>query len=474
MLAYLANQKGEEHTGNGSEPIMSSLVEKADLINSTNNFNLVGAFNAAPTVVDSVNNTVQSLAVSDTGALVNGAVAIDVSSETEMDTEQLVTILLEIVADRTGYPVDMIDPTLDLEADLGIDSIKRVEILNKFRRVLPDAKQKQLESGIEELAGARTLQGIIDWLRASNDHVTGPGQQTTENNGSHKIETAALQISSESKSHGNGKHDKLSANTEGVNGDQNGHHNVIKRGLVAPINLPELALTDAQVAERLDVLKDSGSLVLIVGDKLGLSDNLGQLLSGKGFIPVILKGPGNKEKKESDSDKASVKSTSVIQQEIDLYDFEQVKTCLDNLQQKYGAASTVFYLQSFAENDAKSNRIGAISLLHLLKYFSLNAKGTRKIAFISATSMGGKFGHDLQNTDHFFPTQAAIPGVIKVAAKEMPAYPFKAVDFDLSKFKTQKDFSSENLKEITSQLIRETVADDNIIEVGYRAGKDLD
>lgn len=36
--------------------------------------------------------------------------------------------LITIVSDRTGYPQDMIDANMDLEADLGIDSIKRLEI----------------------------------------------------------------------------------------------------------------------------------------------------------------------------------------------------------------------------------------------------------------------------------------------------------------------------------------------------------
>ncbi len=37
--------------------------------------------------------------------------------------------LLKVVADKTGYPVDMLNLSMDMEADLGIDSIKRVEIL---------------------------------------------------------------------------------------------------------------------------------------------------------------------------------------------------------------------------------------------------------------------------------------------------------------------------------------------------------
>src|SRR6266536_1765285 len=42
----------------------------------------------------------------------------------ELDLEAL---LITVVAEKTGYPTEMLAPTMDLEADLGIDSIKRVE-----------------------------------------------------------------------------------------------------------------------------------------------------------------------------------------------------------------------------------------------------------------------------------------------------------------------------------------------------------
>ena len=42
-----------------------------------------------------------------------------------------------MVSDLTGYPPEMLDLDMDLEADLGIDSIKRVEILSQFEEKLP-------------------------------------------------------------------------------------------------------------------------------------------------------------------------------------------------------------------------------------------------------------------------------------------------------------------------------------------------
>lgn len=68
--------------------------------------------------------------------------------------------LLEIVSDRTGYPIEMLDWNLDLEADLGIDSIKRVEILGSFRQQADDLGDVDLE----QLTTRRTLQQIIDML----------------------------------------------------------------------------------------------------------------------------------------------------------------------------------------------------------------------------------------------------------------------------------------------------------------------
>jgi hypothetical protein len=36
--------------------------------------------------------------------------------------------LLALVAEKTGYPKDMLDPDLDLEADLGVDTVKQAEV----------------------------------------------------------------------------------------------------------------------------------------------------------------------------------------------------------------------------------------------------------------------------------------------------------------------------------------------------------
>ncbi|MEK6985341.1 MAG: SDR family NAD(P)-dependent oxidoreductase [Candidatus Thermoplasmatota archaeon] len=41
--------------------------------------------------------------------------------------------LIQVVAEKTGYPKDLLDPNLDMEADLGIDTVKQAEIFGLLR-----------------------------------------------------------------------------------------------------------------------------------------------------------------------------------------------------------------------------------------------------------------------------------------------------------------------------------------------------
>ena len=74
-------------------------------------------------------------------------------------------VLLTIVAQRTGYPSEMLELDLDLEADLSIDSIKRVEILGAVAEQLGRGAAGGVEQLPENLVAIKTLRGIIDALR---------------------------------------------------------------------------------------------------------------------------------------------------------------------------------------------------------------------------------------------------------------------------------------------------------------------
>jgi acyl carrier protein len=50
----------------------------------------------------------------------------------------------------------------DLEAELGIDSIKRVEILGAMQKSLPAAVAEGMQSQMESLTRVKSLKGIIE------------------------------------------------------------------------------------------------------------------------------------------------------------------------------------------------------------------------------------------------------------------------------------------------------------------------
>ena len=67
--------------------------------------------------------------------------------------------VLAVVADKTGYPEDMLDLDLDLEADLGIDTVKQAETFAAIRETFDIPVQDNLS-----LRDYPTLQSVIGFV----------------------------------------------------------------------------------------------------------------------------------------------------------------------------------------------------------------------------------------------------------------------------------------------------------------------
>ena len=76
----------------------------------------------------------------------------------------LVDLLLGLVEEKTGYPRDMVGLEQNLEADLGIDSIKRIEIIGSLLLQLPPRYRDALVEGRSRLNTQSNLQGILDQI----------------------------------------------------------------------------------------------------------------------------------------------------------------------------------------------------------------------------------------------------------------------------------------------------------------------
>ncbi len=79
-----------------------------------------------------------------------------------LPVDDLATTLLAVVAEKTGYPTDMLNLDMGLDTDLGIDSIKRVEILSALQDRLPGAKPVKPE----QLGQLQTLRDVANLLAA--------------------------------------------------------------------------------------------------------------------------------------------------------------------------------------------------------------------------------------------------------------------------------------------------------------------
>lgn len=85
-------------------------------------------------------------------------------SSTGYEIDQLIQSFIQIVSEKTGYPTDMLELNMDMEADLGIDSIKRVEILGAMQEQFPDLPAIEPE----DLAVLRTLEQIVGALSSTS------------------------------------------------------------------------------------------------------------------------------------------------------------------------------------------------------------------------------------------------------------------------------------------------------------------
>ena len=95
-----------------------------------------------------------------------------VSTSPDSFVAELEAVMLKIVAEKTGYPIESLQSDMDLEADLGIDSIKRVEILSTMQEEVPDLPA--LDPA--EMSVLQTIGDITNYLA---QHVDGGVAEST-------------------------------------------------------------------------------------------------------------------------------------------------------------------------------------------------------------------------------------------------------------------------------------------------------
>jgi hypothetical protein len=98
-------------------------------------------------------------------------------------TEQFRRDLLQVVSTRTGYPIDPLDESLALEAALGIDSIKTVEIFSNLKayHAYFRAEGQEEEELLAEFSKFKTLRDITQFYdRRRQAQLGAPGGAVAE------------------------------------------------------------------------------------------------------------------------------------------------------------------------------------------------------------------------------------------------------------------------------------------------------
>ncbi|MFN8080912.1 MAG: SDR family NAD(P)-dependent oxidoreductase [Kineosporiaceae bacterium] len=74
-----------------------------------------------------------------------------------------------IVAELTGYPPELLDPDLDLEADLGVDTVKQAEVFAAVREHYDVERDPNLQ-----LRDFPTLAAVVGWVRSKKPELVAP------------------------------------------------------------------------------------------------------------------------------------------------------------------------------------------------------------------------------------------------------------------------------------------------------------
>ena len=156
-----------EKTGYPSDMLELGMSLDADLgIDSIKRVEILSALQEQvpelPTVQSESLGAIQTLG--DIVALLEpaGASAELAMSPEASDTGRIHALLFEVIAEKTGYPADMLELDMSLDSDLGIDSIKRVEILSAIQEEMPELPSVEAEV----LGGLQTLRDVVEHLDA--------------------------------------------------------------------------------------------------------------------------------------------------------------------------------------------------------------------------------------------------------------------------------------------------------------------
>jgi acyl transferase domain-containing protein/NAD(P)H-dependent flavin oxidoreductase YrpB (nitropropane dioxygenase family)/acyl carrier protein len=96
----------------------------------------------------------------------HGSVAAESRKILNLDAGSILSQLTSLLSEKSGYPIELLDPDQDLESDLGIDSIKRIEVMGGLMSTLSDVSPEAIQSIQTGTRDLRTLREVSEHIAA--------------------------------------------------------------------------------------------------------------------------------------------------------------------------------------------------------------------------------------------------------------------------------------------------------------------
>ncbi len=313
--------------------------------------------------------------------------------------------VLDIVAEKTGYPKDMLDLELDLEADLGIDTVKQAEMFAAVRAVYGIPRDEHLK-----LRDFPTLQHVIQFaLQRRSGTPVGAVSEPTQ---------AVVEAA---------KSTAPSAQFEATNR--------VPRRVPVPVPRPPLDL-----CKPTGVSLGRGSRVVVMPDPSGVAEVLETRLKALGVDVLMIQSAPQAEWLSA-----------------------QLKTWMEA-----GPIQGVYWLPALDE-EAQPDEMTpqawkeavrtSVKLLYQTMRTLYEKIASEGCFLVSGTVLGGQHGYN--EAGAVAPLGGAVSGFTKTYKRERPAVTCKVVDFE-------PDCTPS---EMADKVIAETMRDPGAVEIGYKDGE---
>ncbi len=357
--------------------------------------------------------------------------------------DEVVEKVLAMVAAKTGYPSDMLELDLDLEADLGVDTVKQAEVFAMVREEFKIPRKDDLK-----LRDYPTLRHVIDFVK---QNIAGPAAApeptvTPASEPAPGPEAAAVPASEPAPAAEPAVAPESAAAPEPVAkiapaaetpamsvSEESPFESGLLRRPVVTLRPPLGACKPTAV--RLE----KGSRVVVVADRDGAGRLLCEELERRGV--QVLRIDARPERGEIEK---ALRDWAAAGQTTGLYFLASLDAC---------AAPSEIDLVEFRKQYRER-----VLLLHGAVRGLYDALANPGTFLIAATCMGGHHGYGPGGARN--PVGGAVVGFVKASKRERPEALVKAVDFP-------EDMPSEV---VARALLDETERDPGAVEIGYQGG----